>query len=401
MFRKILSVFLAAVFLLGIVFTFIKPAEDYDFEEYGDIVADGAGSEVFAEPEQPDYIVSSLPGGDGDDPPGLPPGLLPGGRNYGQENRFVPDEVLAPADSQEHAEQIASAYGLELKSYAYGIAVLLTTDPESEVARSASMSLEDIPELSLNFVYELFEVSYSTGERERSALNEPENDSTLMSESGQWHRAEMDIDRAHALATGEGVIVAVIDTGIDPDHPAFTGRILENSYNSHTNEIGLAFVQDDNKHGTHVSGIIAAARDITNDVVGTAPDAEIMTIKANNPEDTGAFRGESILRGINYAVDKGAKIINMSLGRPFIYGPSDAEHKVIINAVNKGVLVVCSAGNNRDSNAGYPAAYPEAVAVSATRQSYKFEYQYSNYGPQIEISAPGTNIFRQKSAEDI
>jgi len=284
MFRKILSIFLATVFLLGIVLMFIMPAEKNDFEQQDDSVTDGAGSEVFAEPEQPDYMVSSLTGGDGDDPP-----RLPGDRNYGRENRFVPDEVLAPADSLEHARQIASAYGLELESYAYGIAVLLTTDPESEVARSASMSLEDIPELSLNFIYELFEVSYSNGERERSALNEPENDSTLMSESGQWHRAEMDIDRAHTIATGAGVTVAVIDTGIDLDHPAFTGRIRADSYNSHTDDIGLEFVRDDNQHGTHVSGIIAAARDITNDVVGTAPDAEIMTIKANNPEDTGTF----------------------------------------------------------------------------------------------------------------
>ena len=388
----------------------------FDFPEYGEPLD-------LQEPSSPQNS-------QGPPPPPRTPGST-GGSSPDETPDFVPGEVLTLADSQEHAESIAAAYDLELMSYAYGVAVFLTSDPEQEVARSEEMSIDGIPSLSLNLIYELFEIFVEddlpgdvddefdeddtefdesdesdeteesdepdeSGELGEEDINGEEIDSELLS-AYQWFRAEMDIDLAHTLggATGAGVIVAVVDTGIDTTHTAFTGRISTASHNSHTQNTGLTHVRDDNpsSHGTHVSGIVGGAKHPTQDAIGAAPAVTIMAIKANDPANSTVFQMASVIRGINYAVTNGAHIINLSLGRSFASGPYEPERTAIVNAVNRGVLVIAAAGNERDSNAGYPAAYPEVLAVSATQSSYRFASGFSNHGPQIEISAPGDYIY--------
>ncbi len=189
-------------------------------------------------------------------------------------------------------------------------------------------------------------------------------------------------------------MVAVIDTGIDVGHPAFDGRISAKSYNSRTNQIGLNYVQDDDGHGTHVSGIVAAMyADDDISLYGVAPDAEILMIKANFKEgDRSFFATDSLLRAINYAVENGADVINMSLGRSYYNGGDALEEQTIANAVKNGVTVICAAGNNSEDHVGYPAAYPEAIAVSATKIGNGFDYSYSNHGPEVDVAAPGSDI---------
>ena len=283
-------------------------------------------------------------------------------------------EVLAAADSMQHALEIAAGYRLNLKSYAYGIAVLAAPDPERAIARSNATAImrngKPLPKLHHNHIYTTYNWN---------------SDDTL-----QWHHDEMSNVQAWDISTGKGVVVAIIDTGIDINHPDFAGRILPNSYDSHNDKIGLAYADDDEGHGTHVSGITAGANN-NNLYSGVAPESKILAIKANEPSH-GWFYGDSLLRGINYAVENGADIINMSLGRGFEGGYDELEHETIQNAVKKGVLVICAAGNASDSNAGYPAAYPESIAVSSTRYGYEFENYYSNFGPQIDIAAPGSDI---------
>ena len=349
---------------------------------------------------------------------------------------IVPDEVLAPADSLEHAQAIADAYGLELKSYAYGIAVLAATDPVLTVAGSGNT--RGIPKLSLNRLHHLFDtadirdfekdthesmpttsdlrvedaetraeqVKTRVGKMESRAEHEKiraeQMESNIFEQESpvdlyeliQWHRTEMDADRAWSVSTGQNVIIAIIDTGIDTYSPAFTGKISDKSYNSHTNEIGLQYVYDDHprSHGTHVSGIAAAAFGIIPDVSGIAPAATILTVKANVTGEPDELETASWLRGLNYAVANGAQVVNMSFGDSYYEGESDIEHIVIANAVAEGVTLVCASGNSRESHAAYPAAYPECIAVSATKQGYAFA-EFSNYGPEIAISAPGESIY--------
>ena len=345
---------------------------------------------------------------------GLPIGLVAPQGSGAEKEGFTQDEVLAPAQSHKHALEIAAAYGLTLKQYANGIARLAAPDPGATVTRSMQKSTkEGLPKLSLNKIYHPYEtpgISKNTKtyksesdtavsdhreaveKRRPIATRTNSSDSEEADEPGQWHRAEMDVDRAWNLSTGKGVTVAVIDTGIDIDHPAFAGRISAKSYNSFSDKIGLEDVRDQFGHGTHVSGIIAANLDKAADVCGVAPNVEILTINAINP-DTFLFDEFSLLSGINYAVNNGADIINMSLGRHYYSGADDFERMTIANAVDKGVTVICAAGNDSFDHAGYPAAYPECIAVSATMQGYRFDSSYSNSGPEIDFAAPGSDIY--------
>jgi len=356
---------------------------------------------------------------------------------------FILGEVLAPAESLEHAQFIAAAYGLELKSYAYGIAVLLSPVPEQAVAQSSRMRMAGVPALSLNWFYTMDEVDvtpletsvftgasryreneegrfikiddagkndpwamhttpvkmgdgmYYYGEHDETNLGSDEpSRSSVEFNMDHWQHEVMDNERAWGLTTGAGVVVAVIDSGIHITHPAFAGRILPNSFNAYTNQVGLSHVQDDRGHGTHVSGIAAGAPTASSNISGVARNVQIMAIKANAPGANG-FSSEALYRGINYAADNGAHIINMSLGRPYSNGSDTLERSTIANAVARGVTVVASAGNDSHSHAGYPAAYPEVIAVSSLRMKPtgpSFDGSYSNFGPEIDISAPGTDI---------
>jgi uncharacterized repeat protein (TIGR02543 family) len=336
---------------------------------------------------------------------------------------FVPGEVLATANSLQHAQEIAAAYGLRVKSYAYGIAVLTATDAEGAVAQSKMVSMgvslvmgirsAIMPALGLNRVYQISEDAYGPASPDYEYMHtrmpykpatsysgswllasdfwRPQDHSGAADGDMQWHHIAMDSEKAWTKSTGKDVLVAVIDTGIDIDHPDFSGRISAKSYNSHTLQEGLEYVRDDYGHGTHVSGILAGAR--SKDVSGAAPDVQIIAIKANRTVMPDEFTADSLLRAINYAVENGAKIINMSLGRDYSQGEDQLEHDVLAKAVAGGVTVVCAAGNRGYDHASYPAAYPEAIAVSATGQDGLFYSAYSNYGPEVDIAAPGENIY--------
>ena len=349
--------------------------------------------------------------------PQTEPGTLPLDSGGTDDGTFVPGEVLAVADSLEDAQSIAAAYGLNLKSYAYGIAVLTTPEPEQVVVRSAMIRQNGMPKLGLNWIYNIIEDAPDFDYRndtdsqfaatnegyenvyERQAVpkrmtynSEDESGYRLLSSATQWHRSEMDMDRAWGLSTGSGVVIAVIDTGIDIDHPAFAGRISEKSYNAYSNQIGKEYVRDETGHGTHVSGIIAASG--VDGVYGVAPNVEVMAIKANYPGIM-FYSSEHLYRAINYAAANGADVINISYGRRYDNGEDPTEKQVIANAIARGVTVVCSAGNDYDSHAAYPAAYPETIAVSATARQYQFAdwfSNFSNFGPEIDISAPGSHI---------
>ena len=322
-------------------------------------------------------------------------GVLPvssfnaGANNSELSKTFVPGEALAPADSMEHAQEIAAAYGLQLKSYANGIAVLIAPNPEQIVSQS-KMKIQSagIPRLSLNRKYHTYEINDTANNI--ISYNAPD-------ESLQWHHGELDTKRAWKLSAGTGVVVAVIDTGVDINHVEFTGRLSAKSYNSHTNQTGLAYVSDDTGHGTHVSGIIAASKDYGNDVCGVAPGVTLMVLKANISSDPRYFDSAAVYSAINYAVNNGANIINLSLGREYYDGVDELEQSIIANAVAKGVTVICAAGNQKNNHAGYPASYSDTIAVSATTYNYKFDNNYSNYGPEIDVAAPGSYIYSTKN----
>jgi serine protease len=205
--------------------------------------------------------------------------------------------------------------------------------------------------------------------------------------SKQWHMRQIGMPQAWKLADGNGVVVAVLDTGVG----------FENYKNMHLlpDLKGVTFVDpydfvgnskhagDDHGHGSHVTGTIAQVTNNGIGVTGVARNVKIMPLKVLSASGSGSVAG--IADAIRFAADHGAKVINMSLGGAF---PSRVLKKAVEYAHDKGVTVVCAAGNESRNKVGYPAAYPGAVAVSATRGDEAITF-YSNTGKDIDIAAPG------------
>jgi serine protease len=197
----------------------------------------------------------------------------------------------------------------------------------------------------------------------------------------QWHLKQIHAKETWKAAQGSGVIVAVIDTGVArvPDlaqTELVPGRNFVNNSDDAT---------DDHGHGTHVAGTIAQSTHNGIGVAGVAFGAKIMPIKVLSARGSGSVSG--IAEGIRWAADHGAKVINMSLGGPLA---SSVLAKAVKYAHDKGVTVVCAAGNDGRGKVSFPAAYPGAIAVAATQKDETTTF-YSNWGKEIDIAAPGGN----------
>jgi serine protease len=197
----------------------------------------------------------------------------------------------------------------------------------------------------------------------------------------QWHLRQIGLPDAWKLGQGQGVIVAVIDTGVTkvPDLgdtkfvPGF--NFVGNNKNAN----------DDHGHGTHVAGTIAQSTNNRLGVSGVAFGASIMPLKVLSANGSGSVGG--IAQAIRWAADHGAKVINMSLGGPM---PSTTLRNAVKYARDKGVVVVCAAGNESRGSVSYPARYPGAFAVASTQFDEKTAF-YSNWGKEIAVAAPGGN----------
>lgn len=192
-------------------------------------------------------------------------------------------------------------------------------------------------------------------------------------------------------STGKGTVVAVIDSGCDVDHPDIKNNII-GGFNFVPGQPTNDF-KDENGHGTHVAGIIAA----NGKIKGGAPDAKLLILKVF--DKSGMCDSDRVARAVQYAADwvgpngERVDIINMSLG-----GPEDnyALRTAIDNAVRKNIFVVCAAGNSGDGledtvELDYPAAYSNTLSVGAINQNFSACY-FTNTNKMVEVAAPGENI---------
>ncbi|CAM3434973.1 S8 family peptidase [Marinicrinis lubricantis] len=205
----------------------------------------------------------------------------------------------------------------------------------------------------------------------------------VLYEEYQWNLPKIDTLKGWNISKGnEEVVVAVIDTGVDLDHPDLQGRLVE----------GLNIIDetktadDDLGHGTHVAGVIAASVNNYEGVAGMSWYNKIMPIKVL--DETGAGNTYNVAAGIIWAVDHGAKVINMSLGN---YAEAQFLHDAIKYAYDRDVVLIAATGNDNTEQPGYPAAYPEVFAVSATDPTGN-KAIFSNYGDYVDVVAPGENI---------
>jgi serine protease len=195
----------------------------------------------------------------------------------------------------------------------------------------------------------------------------------------QWHLRAAGAPRAWDAARGKGVTVAILDTGIALVDDLDRDRILP----GHNFLDGSDATADDNGHGTHVAGTVAQSTGNGRGTAGMAPEARLLPLKVLSASGGGDSAG--ISRAIRYAADHGARVLNLSLG-------GGARSQVMADAVayarRKGCVVVCAAGNGGSRGVSYPAAYPDAFAVSAVGPRGALA-PYSSFGPEVRIAAPG------------
>jgi serine protease len=208
----------------------------------------------------------------------------------------------------------------------------------------------------------------------------------------QWNLRLIKVPEAWSVTSGSDIItIAVIDSGVDLSHEDLRG-IFVPGYDFVEND---TIPQDDDGHGTHVVGIIAALTNNNKGVAGVTwgQNVKIMPLKVFGSDGTGPTL--NVAKAFVYAVDHGAKIINASLGSR---GSSDLLQAAVRYAYQNDVVMVCAAGNDGSYGIDYPAAYPETIAVGAVTLDLSgrpIRASYSDYGPELDVVAPGGGGARQ------
>ena len=199
----------------------------------------------------------------------------------------------------------------------------------------------------------------------------------------QWHMTSLGLDALPESAQGQGVTVAVIDSGVSTGGEDTPVNMLS-GFDFHNNDSDPS---DDNGHGTHVAGTIAQASFNAYGVRGVAPQANILPVKVLGGNGSGSF--SSVAAGIIYAADQGADVINLSLGAHY---NSATMNDAVQYAHNLGSVVVAATGNDgMDEGVAYPAAHDNVIAVGSVGFDNTRAY-YSNGGAQIDFAAPGGDM---------
>jgi subtilisin family serine protease len=218
-----------------------------------------------------------------------------------------------------------------------------------------------------------------------AGLAAPAHAATDPLRSHQWNLDMIGADPAHAISTGKGALVAVVDSGVAPDHPDLAGRVAP----------GVDLVdhdstpQDGNGHGTHVSGIIAADANNGIGVDSVAPGATILPIRVLGNDGSGD--SDTVAKGIDVARERGADVINLSLGSDVpIVGSlgGDATDAAIHRALAAGIVVVAAAGNDSMPVCEQPAAQDGLLCVGSVDKREQRSF-FSSFGSGLGLVAPG------------
>jgi subtilisin family serine protease len=288
----------------------------------------------------------------------------------------VPGEVIVKWRDAGKGPELARAHGLSVLAELGTPAALM---PEV-VSTGGRPVAEVIAELSADPAVEYAEPNYVVALADDPvvaavSVNDPKT-------GPQYSLDRMRVRDAWAYTTGTSGIVAVLDTGVDHGHADLTGRVLP-GYDFVNND---AWAADDNGHGTWVSGIIGANPNDGIGIAGISWHDRILPVKIMNANGTGDT--SDLTAGIVWATDHGASVINMSVGG-FPY--SQYVHDAVRYAWNRDVVLVGAAGNNGIETQFFPASYPEVVSVAATQVDDEFS-NWSNYGADVDVSAPGASV---------
>lgn len=305
---------------------------------------------------------------------GQPPGQIvegPGGA------RYVADELIvtyAPEAARERVNAVGSKFGARTKEAVPGIDARLLSFPNGRG------SLKRIKHtLKGNRAVESVDLNYFL--EPTFTPNDPRfGDQYGLPQTrfpGAWDKT-----RGNA-----NVDIAIVDTGIDANHPDLAAKVSAQRDFTATPEGKVA--EDDAGHGTHVAGIAAAVTNNGKGVAGACPGCELMAAKVVSG---GLASSYDTADAIVWAADNGAEVINISLGAP---SGSGALKNAVDYAWNHGAVVVAAVGNSGKEVREYPAAYANAIAVAATAKD-GYLASYSNYGTWVDVAAPGSGIISTK-----
>ncbi len=214
------------------------------------------------------------------------------------------------------------------------------------------------------------------------APQSPYEVSTLPDEaSNQWGLGYLSVENIWSAMGGDSTVVAILDTGIDANHPDLSGKVSQE-----VNFSSSPTADDIYGHGTHIAGIIAASLDGQGSV-GVDPFCRLLNVKV--AEDDGTCKPENVSRGIRWAVDHNASVINISLQLSEDW--SELENAVEY-AAGKGVFVVAASGNNTPGEPVYPACYNSVISVTAITPEGALA-PLANIADWVDIAAPGYQIY--------
>jgi serine protease len=279
----------------------------------------------------------------------------------------VPGELVvtfAETTGDADGEALVASSGAEITEVAGGDMALVTTEPGTEDAVMWALASDPrVEHVEPNLLRQISWVP-----------NDPRYDA---------QRAQLDVirvGRAWNRSRGAGVTVAVLDTGIDRNHPDLAPNIV------HASSTVGGGAGDHNGHGTAMAGAVAARAGNGIGIAGVAPRAKIMSIKVLGPDGGGDFQ---IAKGINRAVNRGADVISMS------FGGSGKLRRVLNRALNraasKGVLLVAASGNSGTTVPDFPAAHRHVLSVGAVDEKRRVA-SFSNHGRTIDVVAPGVRV---------
>lgn len=292
--------------------------------------------------------------------------------------------ILEYADLESLEKEISNAQGVKVRRMHSNSALV------AYISNSAAKNLQ--AKLANLKIYPDIEMSVGPiNEVDGNARPGSGGGTTQPTQSLPWGISKIKAPQAHATTKGAGVKVCVVDTGVDSTHPDLKNNLIGGvNFVVIKGKIDSTKWNDDNGHGSHVAGTIAA-EDNSIGVIGVAPLAKIFAVKVLDSRGSGYM--SDVTDGITSCVTHGTHIINMSLGGTGDPTADSPLKTAILNAQAAGVEVVVAAGNEgQDSRNTVPAGYPSVIAVAATDINNNFP-SWSNFGlDNNDYSAPGVNI---------
>ena len=315
-----------------------------------------------------------------------------------RRGEYDESRIVLADTSEDKAKALADRLGAHLRITKDGRFAVLSLPEGTTIidVYAADENLGELSSMSADYRVNISELS----EEEADTGRIPVRPQYTVSDSAynlQTYLDYLNLKNVWNYTRASGITVAIIDTGIDTDHPEFAGRISEYSYNATEDKIvkdytgadgggyDWSLIEDEQGHGTAVAGVIGASMN-SGAIVGVAPEVTLLVIKAECDE-SGAFKRTSdLVFGLYYAIERDVNVVNMSFG---INGNNPFAAATQL-AVDSDIICVAAAGNDATASLTYPAADPNVFGVGALEADGWNLASYSNYGENVNFVAPGT-----------